>query len=121
VFGLQRAFHTAGAQNVVASLWKVDDSATLALMKLFYRQLWQEKKPPLVALRQAQLYIYRHPQDIERIAGLAPQELAKQKLRGLDVSDAQPSDTPRPADPSSRLRTADTSLWAAFILSGAGW
>ena len=27
VFGLQRAFHLAGAQNVVASLWKVDDKA----------------------------------------------------------------------------------------------
>jgi CHAT domain-containing protein len=99
VFGLQRAFHPAGAQNVVASLWKVDDIATLALMKLFYRQLWQEKQPPMVALRQAQLHIYRHPDEIARIAGLAPQELAKQKLRGLDVSDAQPSDTPRPADP----------------------
>src|SRR5262249_40093898 len=32
VFGLQRAFHLAGAHNVVASLWKVDDEATAALM-----------------------------------------------------------------------------------------
>jgi CHAT domain-containing protein len=121
VFGLQRAFHTAGAQNVVASLWKVDDSATLALMKLFYRQLWQEKQPPLVALRQAQLHIYRHPQDIERIAGFTPAELAQFKPRGLDVSDAPssaPSQSP-PPDPARR-GTAEARLWAAFVLSGSG-
>jgi CHAT domain-containing protein len=50
VFGLQRAFHLAGAGNVVASLWKVDDNATAALMKLFYRNLWTNHLPPLEAL-----------------------------------------------------------------------
>ena len=43
VFGLQRAFHVAGCRNVVASLWKVDDEATAALMALFYRHLWEEE------------------------------------------------------------------------------
>ena len=51
VFGLQRAFHVAGTKNVVASLWKVDDQATAALMALLYHKLWQENKPPVVALR----------------------------------------------------------------------
>ena len=46
VYGLQRAFHTAGARNVVASLWKVSDEATVALMRLFYNKLWVEQKPP---------------------------------------------------------------------------
>src|SRR5205807_6863733 len=57
-FGLQRALHLAGTKNVIASLWKVDDQATAALMTLFYRHLWQEKLPPLEALRQAQLALY---------------------------------------------------------------
>jgi CHAT domain-containing protein len=55
--GLQRAFQMAGARAVVASLWKVDDEMTSNLMTKFYRNLWQEKMTPLMALRQAQLDI----------------------------------------------------------------
>ncbi len=47
VFGLQRAFLPGWAHNVVASLWKVDDQATAALMAIFYDQLWRQKKPPI--------------------------------------------------------------------------
>ena len=61
VLGLQRAFQIAGARNVVASLWKVDDQATAQLMRLFYHKLWAEKKTPAVALREAQLWILNHP------------------------------------------------------------
>src|SRR5262249_15376714 len=50
VYGLQRAFHLAGCPNVIASLWKVDDDATSALMGLFYRHLWAQRMPPLEAL-----------------------------------------------------------------------
>jgi hypothetical protein len=60
VFGLQRAFHMAGAHVVVASLWKVDDSATRHLMDEFYRNLWQRGLGKLQALRQAQLAILRN-------------------------------------------------------------
>ncbi len=39
IVGLMRAFMYAGAPRVICSLWKVDDEATLALMKRFY-ELW---------------------------------------------------------------------------------
>ena len=61
VLGLQRAFHTAGARTVVASLWKVDDAATSVLMERFYTNLWVEKMPKLEALRQAQLAVLNDP------------------------------------------------------------
>jgi CHAT domain-containing protein len=53
--GLTRGFMYAGASRVVASLWKVDDAATAALMRHFYRGVLQEKLSPAAALRQAQL------------------------------------------------------------------
>jgi CHAT domain-containing protein/Tfp pilus assembly protein PilF len=57
VFGLQRAFHLAGARTVVASLWKVDDTTTQKLMRLFYSNLWERGMPAAEALRQAQLTV----------------------------------------------------------------
>jgi CHAT domain-containing protein len=57
VFGLQRAFHLAGARTVVASLWKVDDATTGKLMRLFYSNLWERSMPAAEALRQAQLTV----------------------------------------------------------------
>ena len=68
VMGLARAFHLAGGRNVIASLWKVDDEATAALMTVFYQELWINKRPLIEALREAQLYLYHHPEEIRDLA-----------------------------------------------------
>jgi CHAT domain-containing protein/tetratricopeptide (TPR) repeat protein len=107
VFGLQRAFHIAGCKNVVASLWKVPDRPTAALMALFYKNLWDKKQPPIEALRQAQLEIYRHP---ERIGTLTAD------LRGT-FTEVPGSGAEMPTGPGG---TAHPRIWAAFTLSGAG-
>ncbi|NET49145.1 MAG: CHAT domain-containing protein [Merismopedia sp. SIO2A8] len=63
VLGLSRSFLTAGVDNVVVSLWSVDDASTADLMKAFYDAL-QQNSNPAIALRQAMLITrtaYPHP------------------------------------------------------------
>jgi CHAT domain-containing protein/Tfp pilus assembly protein PilF len=55
--GLTRGFMYAGAPRVVASLWKVDDEATAALMKKFYEGMLREHQTPAQALRAAQQWM----------------------------------------------------------------
>jgi CHAT domain-containing protein len=118
VFGLQRAFHIAGCPNVLASLWKVDDAATAALMTRFYGHLFAEDKDqrltPIEALRRAQLELYRHPELIPAWAR------GEQRAPGKP----RPATTPPPAETPPELVTsagrAPIRLWAAFTLSGSG-
>ena len=49
VFGLVRAFSLAGARQVVASLWPVDDDATLELVKHFYESYLSKGRPAAAA------------------------------------------------------------------------
>ena len=70
LLGLTRSFLLAGAPRVIASLWKVDDAATKALMLKFY-ELWSPtgkgpRMPAGEALRRAQDHVrsqakWRHP------------------------------------------------------------
>ena len=107
-FGLQRAFHMAGTRDVVASLWKVPDAPTAALMALFYRNLWTKNLTPMESLRQAQLEIYRNP---GKIPELAKGFRAKfDEVPGTGGVDLKPT----------RDGKAHPLLWAAFALSGPG-
>jgi CHAT domain-containing protein/tetratricopeptide (TPR) repeat protein len=55
--GLTQGFLYAGARQVVASLWRVEDQATAELMSRFYRALLAERRTPAAALRLAQLAV----------------------------------------------------------------
>src|SRR5262249_44652776 len=109
VFGLQRAFHYAGARNVVASLWKVDDAATAALMNEFYTQLWENNQPPVIALQKAQLAVYRA--DPKGFSALA--------ARGIEEGTLDLSGVPVKGYPPTG-KGNHPALWAAFTLSGPG-
>ena len=63
VFGLQSAFINAGVNQIIMSLWKVDDEATNLLMTSFYSYLFTEKSID-TAFKKAQLHLmtkYPHP------------------------------------------------------------
>jgi CHAT domain-containing protein/tetratricopeptide (TPR) repeat protein len=53
--GLTRGFMYAGASRVMASLWKVSDAGTAALMGNIYRAMETDGLPPAAALRAAQI------------------------------------------------------------------
>jgi tetratricopeptide (TPR) repeat protein len=104
LLGLQRAFAVAGCRSVVASLWKVDDRATQALMAAFYRVWWGKKDISRVeAVRQAQLTMLKE--------GVGSLESKALPMRGR-VGKALPV---RPGRKDDRL---PPYYWAAFVLSG---
>ena len=92
LLGVQRAFQVAGAKTTVASLWKVDDLVTRFLMERFYRNLWEKDMTRLDALREAQLHVLKHPDEIRGGDALPNQDKAKARTN------------PR--------------YWAAFVCSG---
>lgn len=60
VTGLARAFHSAGVPTVIATMWPVDDRATVAFTRRFYLGLEQGRNAA-EALREAQLAVRSTP------------------------------------------------------------
>jgi CHAT domain-containing protein len=58
LIGFAWAFLNAGAHNVVAGIWNVDDAAAPLLMKEFYNE-WRGGRDPAGALRGAKLQLMR--------------------------------------------------------------
>lgn len=61
VFGLQRGFKLAGANTLLMSLWKVDDTATQLLMSDFYKN-YLSGKSKQESLRLAQQSLRNNPE-----------------------------------------------------------
>ncbi|HSL84993.1 MAG TPA: CHAT domain-containing protein, partial [Thermoanaerobaculia bacterium] len=61
LIGLTRGFLYAGADRVVASLWRVQDRSTARLMEHLYRGLLREGRSPADSLRRAQLAVLDEP------------------------------------------------------------
>ncbi|HEY9833033.1 MAG TPA: CHAT domain-containing protein [Stenomitos sp.] len=97
--------YQAGVKSALASLWYVDDRATLALMTEFYRQLGKVSTKA-EALRQAQLALLRGQLRVE--AG----EL--RTARGT---------MPLPPELGKRgqVNFSNPASWAAFTLVGSPW
>ena len=101
--GLQRALTVAGAKTVIASLWKVDDDATAALMSQYYRYL-RAGTDRVDAFRQVQL-------DMQS-GKLTAQSQHAHAQRGLSVAGA--------SKPKSQAGDwTHPYYWASFTLSGA--
>lgn len=56
VYGLQRGLKTAGVKAIIASLWSVDDQATMLLMIKMYEYL-KQGKPLHEAFSKARSYL----------------------------------------------------------------
>ncbi len=59
--GLATAFLFAGARNVLATLWNIDDKAASRFMEAFYGALFRDGLSAPSALREAQLHVRKSP------------------------------------------------------------
>jgi CHAT domain-containing protein len=57
VFGLRRAFQSAGARTVIMSLWPVEDAAARTWMRALYQSRLQDRLSTSEAMKQASLSV----------------------------------------------------------------
>jgi CHAT domain-containing protein len=113
VYSLQRAFHLAGAQTTIASLWQVDDEITQELLTQFFDNLWHKGMGRLEALRQAQLAVRRGEGNRAQ-----PRYWAAWVLSG-DPGDLGSSASPVPAERRAAIAVAPGwPVWAVYALGG---
>jgi CHAT domain-containing protein len=117
VFGLQRAFHLAGARTVIAGLWDLDDKATTALIDEFYRNLWQQKMGKLEALRAAQLaMLHRYDLGTDRLRADATAQNTRGPGPTVKVDPKKFASAPDVREPARS--PLPPYFWAGFVLSG---
>lgn len=122
VFALPVGFMYAGAPSVIASLWKVDDTATALLMHRFYENLLGryelprgsgepgEKMTKAEALREAKIWLRNlTAEEAQELVGKLPISTSRGELELVEESD----ETEMPHHPY-----AAPYFWAAFILIG---
>lgn len=109
VFGLQRGFKKAGAQSLLMSLWKVDDTATQLLMTRFYKNMATGMSKH-ESLKQAQKFLKEYEVDIEMKADSRPSISAHAKMKESQNKDITYKKVKKYNDPY---------YWAAFILLDA--
>ena len=105
---------------MLTSLWSVSDAATALLMEHFYSLLWEKKLSPMQALRQAQLFVLKHPARVQQRAKELHDLLVKRgrheealRRRGLGKKAGL---LPAAGIPAKRSPVA---WWAPWVLSGS--
>ena len=104
VFGLQRGFKKAGANTLLMSLWKVDDTATQLLMTQFYKNLLSGMGK-YEALTAAQKYLRELEVEVK------PEKTAFQQI--MDGKDGKKEKNP---EHKTVRKYANPYYWAAFVL-----
>lgn len=103
ILGLGYQLQRAGAKAAIASLWRVDDGGTQALMGAFYNQLKQGNVSKAEALRQAQIALIQGK-------GIPTQQRGSIAIKSTDG--ARSGRTP--------TQLNHPYYWAPFILIGNG-